>query len=334
MPGLDGMTTTLAECCGCGRPDALGIGLCAECGGAGSSGDALIFVRRADTRADRLETGSRLGQLLGDRLATPDGRAVARGDRPLVRLPAIIADRTIDNLERHGVPARSVAIRSAWSAMPAHFFVMLGAVTLVGSAAGAAAWPALIAISPVVASLLLLVAHRSMSRPLLRARAAEALPDSVQHAVLSAFGRLGAGRPRELLADLVSMARPLLASLRASRDPGAIADTIEQLVIAACATALETDRLLDSATTVRDELLPGSGMESELRAAAERCDDAARTGIDRLVDAVATMANTNGRAASLEGAAGRRLAELTHALQLETGYREEALREVDRLLAR
>lgn len=322
-----------ATCGACGRPDALGLGLCAECGGGGDAGDTLIFVRRAPSRSDRMAAERRLAELLGVRVDTFDGRLAARGERALVRVPASVSEAVCESLESNGVPAHSIGAAKAVLAMPSHFFVMVMAMALAGTLAGIATGSStLAALGPLFATVLLAVAHRSLQQPWLRAPAGESLPGTAEAAVLAAFARLGAGRARELLADLVSMARPLIARLKRDGDPAGLTSTIADLVSAASETALEVDRLTTSAAVVRDEM--DGADDGALQSAVHTCEDAARTGTRRLVDAVAAVADAGGRTAMLDGSASRRMEELLKDLRDEAGQMETARREIDRLLNR
>jgi hypothetical protein len=324
-----------AECLACGRPDLLGLGLCPECGGAGEPGDSLVFIRRSASGADRREVADRVSAILGERADTPDGRAALRGDLALVRVPSIVAPVVIDALEARGVPARTMDMRRAWLAMPSHFFLLIVLIACVGAMAGVAGAAPMLYASPALAMLLVLVAQRSMRRPLLRAPVADSLPAAVETAVLQAFSRLAAGRPRELLADLVGMGRPLIGQLHREGDPAGLVATLEDLLLAASQTALETDHLLDAGRVVRGEIEEdGAKPNRDLRAAAERCERAADIGIQRLVEAVAAIADISGRAAALDDGAALRLANLTRELQANAEVHDVALREVDRLLAR
>jgi hypothetical protein len=321
------------RCNACGRPDALGLGLCAECGGSGGAGDTLIFVRRGANRGDRRATERRLAELLGGRVDTPDGRLAAHGGRALIRVPAAVSESVCETLEQHGVPSRSVGTARAVLAMPSHFFVMVAAMATTGTLAGIAAGsPGLAMLSPLLAGAMLVLGHRSMLRPWLRAPEGEALPGAAESAAVAAFARLGAGRPRELLADLVGMARPLGARLRSDGDPGGLETTIGDLVVAASHTALEVDRLETSAMVVRDEM--AGDEDVALRSVAERCENAAGTGTRRLVEAVAAVADAGGRTALIDGSATQRLAGLLRDLRVEADHREQALREIDRVLQR
>lgn len=323
-----------ATCVACGRPDLVGLGLCPECGGAGQRDDSLVFIRRAASAEDRRDAAERLVPILGERAATPDGRAALRGDRALLRVPAIVAPVVVDSLEARGIPARKIDMRRAWLAMPSHFFLLVVLVTCVGVTAGGVGPTELLFASPAFALLLVLVAQRSMQRPLLRAPASDSLPAAVEAAVLDAFSRLAPGRPRELLADLVGVGRPLIGHLHREGDPARLAQTIEELLLVASRTALETDHLLDAGRVAREEIVEDGAGSGDLRMAADRCDAAATTGTRRLVDAVAAVADISGRAAALDAGAASRLADLTRQLRADAEVHDSALREVDRLLAR
>jgi hypothetical protein len=320
-------------CAACGRPDGLGLGLCPECSGFGDAGDTLVFVRRGGRRRDRTAVRERLTGLLGGRVGTPDGRRAARGSRALVRVPGAVADAVCESLESRGVPVRSIGADRAFLLMPSHFFLMVAAMATIGTMAGIATGSAPLAlISPLLSAGMLLIAQRSLQRPWLRAPDRAALPPTAESAVARAFTRLGAGRSRELLADLVSLARPLVDRLRRDGDPGGLESTIGELVVAACGTALEVDRLETSAGVVREEM--DGPADVALRSAAERCEEAASDGTRRLVEAVAAVADAGGRTALLDGSATRRLAALLREFHDEADYRESALREVEKLLRR
>jgi hypothetical protein len=293
----------------------------------------LIFVRRGAARSERHTTERRLAELLGVRVDTPDGRLAARGGRALIRVPAAVSASVCETLEQHGVPARSVGAARAVLGMPSHFFVMVAAMATTGTLAGIASGSAgLAVVSPLLATAMVVVAHRSMLQPWLRAPEGETLPGTAETAAVAAFARLGAGRSRELLADLVGMARPLISRLRSDGDPGDLESTIGELIVAACDTALEVDRLENSAAVVRDEMTGDDDVA--LRSVAERCENAAGTGTRRLVEAVAAVADAGGRTALIDGSATQRLTGLLRDLRDEADVREQALRELDRVLQR
>jgi len=322
-----------ARCAICGGTDVFGLGLCAECSVSDPRADSLVFVRRSARGADRMAAGERLAQMLGELADTADGRAALRGERALLRMPADLANHAVHALEQQGVPARKLGRPRAWLAMPSHFMVMVSAVAFMGMMAGTLN-PPLLWLSPLLATVLLFVAQRSASKPLLRPPAEASLPAATESAIREAFARTS-GRPRELLGDLVRMARPLVASLKREGDPAAVAASLAELLAAAAATALEVSRLETTQTTAGNVLASGDAREvsPDLIAAAERCAQAAATGTRRMVEAVRAVADIGGRTA-LDAATGTRLSQLTRELTVDARSREAALRDVDALLAR
>jgi hypothetical protein len=217
-------------------------------------------------------------------------------------------------------------------AMPSHFLLMVCAVCLLGSMAGTQVAP-LLWFSPLFGTVLLVAAQRSASRPLLRPADHAQLPAETETALRKAFAH-AQGRPRELLGDLVRIARPLVATLERDGDPALVAGSLSELLVAASATTLEVSRLNTTHSTVQDLLSSGTAPESaaDLRAAAKRCADAAATGMRRLVEAVRAVAEIGGNTA-VDAATGNRLSQLTQELTLDAQIREDALRSVDALLA-
>jgi hypothetical protein len=113
-----------------------------------------------------------------------------------------------------------------------------------------------------------------------------------------------------------------------------LSPSLADLLRAACATALEVDRLETTIAAVNDTLIAGaSDASGALQAAAERCHEAADAGKRRLIDAVAAVADIGGRTAR-DTATGSKLEKLTRELTAETRRHEDALRELDRLLAK
>jgi hypothetical protein len=322
-----------SRCAICGGADVFGLGLCTECSVSDPRANSLVFVRRSARADDRVATAERLATLLGELADTADGRAAVRGERALLRVPADHAGHAVHALEQRGVPARALARPRAWMAMPAHFTLMVSAVTFMGMMAGTQN-STLLWMTPLFATLLLFVAQRSAEKPLLRPPAVASLPAVTESALREAFAR-AEGRPRELLGDLVRMIRPLVASLEREGDPAAIADSLAELLTAAAATTLEVSRLETTETTVQNVLSSGDARDvsPDLIAAAQRCGEAAATGTRRLVEAVRAVADIGGRTA-VDAATGSRLSQLTHELTIDARTREAALRDVDALLGR
>ena len=121
--------------------------------------------RRREARA----TESRLVSALP--AVADDAGAAIRGERPLFRASVGGAERIVEVLARRDLPARAVPVKSAMSALPVGFFLMLSAVLIAGTAAGIDAAPSLRWITPVFAGLLLVSARRTAATPVLSPRA-------------------------------------------------------------------------------------------------------------------------------------------------------------------
>ncbi len=323
----------MPSCPLCGEADALRAGVCAACGGD-PGGRSLVFVRPVRTRSERAAIADRLNDLVGDRMETPDGRAAASGALALYRVPPSLAVRIVSGLEERGIPARAVPPERAWSAMPAHFFVMLGAIVLAGGMAGLVAAPTYLWLSPLLAGTLLLIAQRAMRDRVLVPPANDvALPASTESTLVDALAALPDARARGLLGDVGRIARPLARSVQRDGDPGGLRDCISDLVVAAAATALEVARLEETVAVLEDHDGADADPPAAARTAAivERCREAAATGTRQLVDAVAMLGQV-GESAGIDARVGVRLAALTRDFVAAASQRERAIRDVTRLL--
>jgi hypothetical protein len=320
-------TSGAVVCAACGEAEPLGLVVCARCAGLARNGRPTLVLLRRPPRSERDHVMERLTALFGPAIDPLSTRAAATGERALFKVPAPAAPAIVDALESRGMHARAVAAERAWMLMPAHFFVLLVAIVTVGTLAGASVSPLLSWTSPLLAVLLLLSAQTTTARaiaepPGLRGTAVLRRP------VIEALAVLPRGRPRALLADLLSLARPLLAGAHMSRDVGRI---VGELLAAAAATAHEVDRLEQMQTTLEQHHLLDTAT-ADVRAAALVCDRARRTGTARLESALAALAQLAGASADDAAAAGERLAELTRTLGLESQARAGAAQEVATLL--
>jgi hypothetical protein len=307
-------------CAVCGKPEPFGTNLCPQCGASSNPRDALVFLTDTPDGGGPDETESRLVTLTGDAVV---GRA-ARGRQPLLRLPASLTPRVVEQLESKGVGARIVPVARAWTMMPAHFFLMLVAILATGTLAGLGPVPLMLWMSPLLASLLLLVAQHTMVRPALgNARHAPRLPGAAALAVQRAFAEMSDDVPRERLAEVVRVAQPVFVS--APRELGSL---LSELVVAASATAIETER-----QTAMLAVLDDHADTPDLRVAAERCERSRHTGLDLLERAAAALASLGATHPPREpGARHRPLAELVQELEREAEAQAEAARDLETLL--
>src|SRR5881396_1601660 len=170
-----GSTVALLESClVCGTPDPFGVGVCPGCRGDSRGGaDMLVFVERPSSGSAQRAMAEALAALHGSEATGATARSAARGERPLLRVPAAAAGRVVATLDARGIPARTVPIGGAWSMIPAASYGLVALVLATGVAAGAAAVPMLVWTSPLVAALLLGAAGHGIRTPVWSARRLE-----------------------------------------------------------------------------------------------------------------------------------------------------------------
>jgi hypothetical protein len=151
------------------------------------------------------------------------------------------------------------------------------------------------------------------------ARHTPRLPAPAATALRNTFAELGPGPARQHLADIVRLAQPLFAD-----SPRALGALLGNLLAAACATALQTDRLdsILSVLSLRD--LPDSAGHIA------RCTTARNTGLDLMRRAISAL---GALAATHITEDPHQLAELTRQLESEAHAQAEAAHAVGSLLA-
>jgi predicted Ser/Thr protein kinase len=319
----------VARCVLCNGPDPLGLGLCPACGGDGEPADSLVFLQRSSGREARAGE-TRLVSVLP--AVADDAGAAIRGERPLFRASIGGAERIVEVLARRDLPGRVVPVKSAMSALPVGFFVMLSAVLIAGTAAGIDAAPSLRWITPVFVGLLLVSALRTAATPVLSSRApAVELPDDVARPLLSTLAELPAGTARDLLADLTRMGYGLYAGLRRSGDSRNSGAVLGELLVASASAASDLallDANLGRFERQRERLAarPSGSMD-----ALARCERARDALVQRLLEAMTVLGQLQGQTADL-GAEESELSSSIAELRAEAKARAAAAEEMEQLL--
>lgn len=331
----------LESCLVCGTPDPFGVGVCAACRGDARGGaDMLVFVERTSRGPARRALVEALASLLGSVTPAASHRSAARGERPLLRVPAPAAERVVATLDARGIPARAVAIAGAWGMIPAASYGLVALVLATGVAAGVAAVPMLVWTSPLVAAMMLGAAGHAIRTPLWSAgRPATRLPPGVERRIIDAFVELPPGPARSLLADLVRKARACHEALSRQGDGGGggggggIGPALEQVLVAACGAASDLAQLDDNLASLeaqRDRFAaPPAGWLDALA----RCERVRDGLAQRLLDATTALGTLRTEAVAQRGAVGTDLSELTRELEAEAAARRAAAKEVAELLA-
>jgi predicted Ser/Thr protein kinase len=322
------------RCALCGEVDPFGMGLCVRCGGTSPhAADRAIVVRSPATREDRETVRRAVQQLLGGRVDAGAANAAAAGERTLLRVPAASTGTVLEHLAELGIPARAVLSKRTWAELPVRFYGLVMAIAVVGAAAGSVV-PLVGWASPLVAGLWWLLAFREIRRPALASVGlATRLPADSEREVVAALTELPKGTARELLADVVRVGQRMSAAMEGVEAEQRNAD-VGRVLVGASRSARLVAGLEESLTSL--EHRSESGTDPGLIGAA----DVLERGRDRLVqgllETLTAMARTHGRLALAGEAArigGDELAVLAQALEDSIGYRADAQREIEELLA-
>jgi predicted Ser/Thr protein kinase len=317
------------RCVLCNGLDPLGLGLCPACGGDGGAADSLVYLRRPPNREARA-VESRLVSALP--AVAADAEVAIRGARPLFRASMGGAERIIEVLARRDLPARAVPVRSAVSALPVGFFLMLSAVLIVGTAAGIDAAPSLRWITPIFAGLLLVGALQTAVTPVVSPRThAVELPDEVARPLLSTLAELPPGTARDLLADLTRMGDGLYARLQRSGDSRNSGAVLGELLVASASAASDLallDANLGRFERQRERLAVRPSGSMDALARCERVRDAL---VQRLLEAMTVLGQLQGQTADL-GAEESDMANSIAELRAESQARAAAAEEMAQLM--
>jgi len=320
-------------CLVCGAPVQEDATTCAACAGLSArADDRLIYIRPPAGRGARRELVGRLGRLAPSLGGGAELLAVARGRRPLLRVPRVSADRALLRLGAKDIPAITAAAGSAWNALPASFYALALATVAMGLLTGAMVTPVFLWSGPVVGASLLLLGHRAAQRPLVVPRERPSLlPEEVERRVVETLSRLPLGTARSLLADLTAIVRSVVGA--AAREPGVQrADKLPGLLGAACDAALDLASLDESLVRLEAQRARLEDPAPQWMDALARCGRSRDRLVQRFLDAISALGSMRGHLAADRLAEGPDIALLTRELEEDARRRAEAAAEVERLL--
>ncbi|HEY6109186.1 MAG TPA: hypothetical protein VIV56_09835, partial [Gemmatimonadales bacterium] len=293
-----------------------------------TSDDVLVFLDRptlAGTHRGVLET---LADRIGAETSAAGREEAARGERPLLRVPAEGSARIIERLGAHGLPGRVESLPPPWrTTVPPTIAGFAGLVGVGGSLAGAfAGLPVLLLFSPLVAVAIVSAAAVGRRAPVWNPPLGRpgTLPSDVEREAVRTVAALPEGPARRLLLDLLR---------RASASPAG-SGSLGPLVGAACSAARELAALeshLESFDSQTDRWAdpPATWLD-----AVTRCERGRDALVQRLLEAIAALSSASGERALRAASPGEALATLTRDLDEEGRLQAEAAREVEALLAR
>ena len=186
--------------------------------------------------------------------------------------------------------------------------------------------------SPGVAALWWLLAVREIQRPALASIGlATRLPPEAEREVVAALVELPDGTARELLADVVRVGQRLAGAGGADGDERAL--EIGQVLLGASRAARQIAEVEESLANLERR---SNGDDPRLVGAADLLERGRDRLVQELLEVLTTMARTQGRLVLAGDAArigGEELTSLAAAIEQSVGFRTEAEREVNALLA-
>ncbi|MEE8477027.1 MAG: hypothetical protein V3S19_01575, partial [Gemmatimonadales bacterium] len=308
------------RCLLCNGVDPLSLNICPRCSGIdGPRADTLLFLdpsadRRArDHVADTLRASARARTIPW----------VVRGSRALARLPKEAAEGVRERMRQRGVPLRTMQHSRAWAPMPGSYYTMVLGVAVTGVVAGLSLTTAALPL----AGLFLCLGQLTLQRPAIRAaRRRPALPTGVHDEVVATLATLPDGTARELLAEVVQPAGPLVRRWEGDQDS---IERMTDVLRAACQASREIAGL-DEYLALPAPVLDGTAHQqwSANRRAVEQARDLLVQQLLQLISAVGAVK----RRTSALGAAETDLPALAAELQ-DSGLRQaEALEELEAFL--
>jgi hypothetical protein len=313
-----------APCPLCGA-DALLPGPCLSCGDAPYvRADTLVAVRMAAGAGSAVLAPFLAG---GGRVRE---RLAGGGEVALARVPAPAAAQVARRLAAQGVPARTVPSWRAWTLIPPSFVLLTMAVGAIGMYAGLAAMRELVFTTPLFVTALLLAAYIEAGSPLVMPRKRRSpLPAAVDRTVAATLSTLPDGGARRLLADVARLGGTVYTAARERGDPFGVGPRVSGALMAACAVALDLDRLDQALAHLQAPEPRAAGGEAWLDALA-RCERMRDASAQRLLDALTVLGLLSAEAAT--AASLEPLAALTRELERDAAAQGEARREIDALL--
>jgi hypothetical protein len=272
--------------------------------------------------------------LLGENCEAETLAAITSGARPLMRVPMRAGERVVDALGNRGLRARVIREREVWRALPPSFVFMLGAVVFGGFFAGTFAAP-ILGIAAVPFALLLFAGGTlSLRSPVLSlGGSTSALSDRAHARVAETFGELPNGSARSLLADITRRAQAVQRGLVLRKDSSGIDVTVDDLLVAACASARDLAALDERLAQYDRERARDDG-DARWRDHLAECERTRDGAVQRLLDAVTILGQLDVQTIRGTDDVTARLGELVAEISSEVQARSAAREELDALLAR
>ncbi|MGE0552288.1 MAG: serine/threonine-protein kinase [Gemmatimonadales bacterium] len=199
---------TRRSCLVCETPTLPGSPLCRACEPRPVGGSRFLLVRQPGPEYRRT-----VAELLAADPGLVDRGHLAEaeaGRRALIEVPLAAATGLAEWLADREVATDTRSRATMWSAIPSSYLVLVAGGLGLGLFAGVVASPLFLSASPLVAGLLLVSALREVTRPALAAAEADATDGPIAPALIAELRALGPGPARELLSEVIRLARGLI----------------------------------------------------------------------------------------------------------------------------
>ena len=330
--GVELATMSRDRCVLCGGLDLLGMGVCTTCSTGATKPDAYVFFEPPRSVAERDSVLEATVDLLGGDTPTPVLAAVARGGRPLVRVPASASERVTELLAGRGIRARVVAERELYRALPSSFVLMVVAVAVAGMVTGAVTGSGIAATAVPFALLLTAGGTLSLRNPAVKTeRRSSPLGAATSARVAETVAALPAGPARSLLADVVRRGQSVQRGMILRRDASGASVLVQQLIEAACDSARDLAAIDESLTLFDREHRRDDDDTRWLDTYAE-CERTRDATVQRLLDAVTVLGQLDAESMRSNEDMGARLEELVTEIAGEVDARAAAREEIRSLL--
>ncbi len=322
------------QCVLCGAIDVLGTAVCPMCTSGARSADAFLFLTSPRSSLEHELALNTTAELMGSDVEADALAAVTAGTRPLMRVPSAAGARVVEALAKRGLTSHVVRERELWRALPPGFLFMVAMVVVAGVVAGTVASPKLAATAIPFALALLGGGMVSLRRPALSMSShGSALPDAARGTIAATFAGLPAGPARSLLADVVRRGQSVRRALLLRQDSSGIAQTVDELLMLACASARDLCSLDESLVQFDRERARDDGNAAWLDSLTE-CERARDGAVQRLLDAVTVLGQLDTQSIRGTEDGNARLGELVAELAGEVKVRSAVRDEMETLLAR
>jgi hypothetical protein len=322
------------RCVLCGALDVFSAGVCPSCTSSGASADAFVFLTPPVMPNERERALYAAAELLGADVHAETLAAVTSGARPLMRVPAESESRVVEMLAARGLAARVIRERELWRALPAGFQLMAAAVVVTGIIGGSVGSPMLGMTAVPFALLLVVGGTLSLRRPAISVdRQRSALSDGTRSRIAETFAALPQGPSRSLLGDVVRRGQAVTRALAIRQDATGAAETVDDLLMASCASARDLAALDESLAQFDRERARDDGDARWLDSLTE-CERTRDAAVQRLLDAVTVLGQLDAQAIRGTEDASARLGELVAEIERDVRARSAASREITDILRR